>query len=83
MDAVQHFIHMAYYNRRMNQQIIASCQRLSEQQLKQDKGAFFKSILGTLNHLWVGDRIWLARFSQHSTHYKSLDKVLALPNGIT
>ena len=28
-----------------------------------DRGAFFKSLHGTLNHLLVGDRIWMRRFT--------------------
>ena len=30
-----------------------------------DRGAFFGSIWGTLNHIAVGDTIWLRRFSRH------------------
>ncbi|MES9900601.1 MAG: DinB family protein [Sedimenticola sp.] len=28
---------------------------------------FFKSVIGTLNHILVGDIIWLKRFSSHSS----------------
>jgi uncharacterized damage-inducible protein DinB len=53
---------MADYNRWMNQKVYAGCQLLSDDERKRDRGAFFKSIHGTLNHLVWGDRIWLGRF---------------------
>ncbi len=43
--------------------------------LSENRGAFFGSILGTLNHILVGDTIWLKRFSDHSVKLKSLDSV--------
>lgn len=68
-----HFELMANYNATMNQKINDNITNLSEDKLWADRGAFFSSILGTLNHLMVGDLIWLRRFNQHS-HY---------PNGFT
>ena len=56
----------------MNEQIFVASSALSEETLVADKGAFFDSILGTLNHIMVGDLIWLSRFSKHSPQYKSL-----------
>jgi uncharacterized damage-inducible protein DinB len=52
---------MAAYNRTMNDVIYAAAARLSDAERKRDLGAFFKSLHGTLNHLLVGDRIWLGR----------------------
>ncbi|HVU02670.1 MAG TPA: DinB family protein [Polyangiaceae bacterium] len=52
----------AEYNRWMNEKLYACAARLSDEQRKQDLGAFFKSIHGTLNHLLWGDLVWLARF---------------------
>ena len=54
---------MARYNRWMNERLYECCSRLSDQERKEDVGAFFKSIHGTLNHLLVADRIWLGRFT--------------------
>lgn len=48
---------MAAYNRWMNERVYAACAQLSDEQRKQDLGAFFGSIHGTLNHLLVGDKI--------------------------
>ncbi len=55
---------MATYNQWMNQQLYAVCANITERDRKSDRGAFFKSIHGTLNHLVVADRIWLGRFTQ-------------------
>lgn len=54
---------MALYNRWMNERLYEHCARLSDDERKRDVGAFFKSIHGTLNHLLLGDRIWLGRFT--------------------
>ena len=40
--------------------------------MKSDRGAFFKSIMGTLNHILVGDIIWLKRFQSHPAHATAL-----------
>lgn len=53
---------LARYNRWMNDKLYALTATLSEEERRRDRGAFFKSIQGTFNHLLVGDRIWLARF---------------------
>jgi uncharacterized damage-inducible protein DinB len=57
---------MAEYNGWMNEKIYAGCTKLSDQERKRDRGAFFKSIHATLNHLLWGDRAWLSRFNGKS-----------------
>jgi len=54
---------MAEYNLWMNERIYAGAARLPDEERKRDRGAFFKSIHGTLNHLVWGDRGWLPRFN--------------------
>ena len=44
---------MARYNRWMNEKVYASAALLGDEARKRDRGAFFKSIHGTLNHLLV------------------------------
>ena len=53
---------MARYNRWMNRKLYDCGARLSDAERKEDMGAFFKSIHGTLNHLLVGDSVWMGRF---------------------
>jgi len=55
------------YNQLMNQRMYNSASQLSDNELRKDRGAFFKSIIGTLNHLLVGDIIWLMRFAKHKS----------------
>ena len=73
---------MANYNATMNQKICASMMPLSEATLWQDRGTFFGSLLGTLNHLMVGDLLWLGRFDKLSTHpdgFSALCKLTDFP----
>lgn len=67
---------MAAYNRWMNERVYAACAQLSDEQRKQDRGAFFGSIHGTLNHLLVGDKIWLGRFTDTPFSITGLDQEL-------
>lgn len=46
---------MARYNQWMNNKLIAACQSLSAVELEADKGAFFGSIMNTLEHLYFCD----------------------------
>jgi uncharacterized damage-inducible protein DinB len=55
---------MAKYNQWMNQKLYAICADIPDFDRQADLGAFFKSIDGTLNHILVGDRIWLGRFTK-------------------
>jgi uncharacterized damage-inducible protein DinB len=44
--------------------------------LSRDLGAFFKSILGTLNHLLLADRLWMGRFTGVAYPATRLDEIL-------
>jgi len=57
---------MAEYNRWMNLRLYDAAAKLTEQQLFEDRGAFFGSLFDTLNHIAVADTIWLHRFAQHA-----------------
>lgn len=63
MDMVRHYRLMADYNAWMNRRLYAVCSDIPDQQRKEDLGAFFKSIHGTLNHILWGDRAWMGRFT--------------------
>lgn len=79
MQYQAHFLLMATYNRRMNHQVYTAARQLDEAELHQDQGAFFGSVIGTLNHLLVGDLIWLRRFSTHSESYQLKIQLHNLP----
>lgn len=67
---------MQSYNRWMNDRLYNCCGKLSDEERKRDVGAFFRSIHGTLNHLLLGDRIWLGRFTGKPFVVTSLDQEL-------
>lgn len=54
---------MARYNRWQNASLYAAADGLSDEARRQDRGAFFKSIHATLNHLLWADHMWLSRIS--------------------
>ena len=68
---------MARYNLWMNETLYAAPERLSDAERKRDLGAFFKSLHGTLNHILVGDRLWLGRFVGAPVTYPSLAHEIA------
>lgn len=70
---------MAGYNAWMNGQLYAAAMRLPDAELAADRKAFFGSVIGTLNHIAVGDIIWLKRFATHPAGYRALAPVEALP----
>lgn len=76
MSTLDQFKLFAEYNKLMNQRIIESAGKLSEEELKSDRGAFFKSVLGTLNHILAGDIIWLKRFLSHPESEKALEYLI-------
>jgi len=58
---LEHLRRMARYNRWANERLYAACGRLTPEAYHRPRQAFFGSIHGTLSHVLVGDRIWLAR----------------------
>jgi uncharacterized damage-inducible protein DinB len=62
MNHANYYAVMAEYNQWMNQKLYAICNEIPDAKRKEDLGVFFKSIHGTLNHILVGDRIWMGRF---------------------
>jgi uncharacterized damage-inducible protein DinB len=63
MDLVAQYAALARYNRWMNERVYAAAATLTDEERRRDQGAFWKSIHGTLSHLLLGDRAWLARFT--------------------
>jgi len=63
MSQIKHFKLLSEYNELMNQRLYEAVSKLPDEKIKENRGAFFKSLLGTLNHILVGDIIWLSRFA--------------------
>lgn len=72
----RHFRMMARYNTLANRRLYDACARLGDAERKEKRQAFFGSIHGTLNHIMVGDRIWLARFGGEEVPSTGLDEIL-------
>jgi uncharacterized damage-inducible protein DinB len=71
-----HFAMMAGYNAWCNGRIYDVAAQLPDEDYRADRGAFFKSVHGTLNHLLVADRIWLKRFTGQGEAPNRLDAIL-------
>ena len=67
---------LAAYNRLANERLYGACAELSDLERKRERPAFFKSIHGTLNHILLGDRIWLGRFAGREMPSTGLDAIL-------
>jgi len=77
----QHFMMFAAYNQWANGRIYDAAGDLSDEEFNRDTGAFFGSMMGTLNHILTADRIWMKRFTGEGHAPSSLDAILykALP----
>jgi len=71
MSPIEQYRALARYNRWMNRKLYTVAAQLDEAELKRDRGAFFGSIHGTLNHLLLADRAWMLRFTEDSERYVS------------
>jgi hypothetical protein len=60
----EHYRTFAGYNEWANRRLYDGCgATVSDAEYRADRGAFFKSMHGTLNHLLATDRIWMKRFT--------------------
>src|SRR5258707_14440361 len=66
----------AAYNGWVNERLYDAAARIPDAEYRRDRGAFFGSLHGTLNHLLVGDRIWMHRFTGEGEEIKRLDAIL-------
>ncbi len=71
-----HFAMFARYNKWANDRLYAAAGAVPEADYRADRGAFFGSVHGTLNHLLVADRIWMHRFTGERPTYARLDVIV-------
>jgi uncharacterized damage-inducible protein DinB len=76
MFSGNHIHLMAEYNAWMNENLYAACHQLEDIALKAERGAFFGSIFGTLNHILWGDRVWMARFTGQESPNSAINEWL-------
>jgi uncharacterized damage-inducible protein DinB len=70
------FAMLAAYNEWVNRRLYDAVAALPDGDYRADRGAFFGSLHGTLNHLLLGDRIWLHRFTGEGDEPAALDAIL-------
>jgi uncharacterized damage-inducible protein DinB len=71
-----YFRTFARYNAWANRRLYAACATLPDSELRAPRQAFFGSILGTLNHILVGDRAWMGRLESVPSGITRLDEIL-------
>lgn len=59
---IRHFQTFARYNSIVNQRLYDLCAGLSDDEYRKERFGSFGSIHRTLNHILLGDRIWMDRF---------------------
>jgi len=70
------FTMLAAYNAWVNERLYDASARIPDGEYRRDRGAFFGSLHGTLNHLLLGDRIWMHRFTGEGEEPKELNAIL-------
>lgn len=53
---------LARYNRIANERLFERCALLESTEYRKERSGSFGSIQGLLNHILLGDRVWMARF---------------------
>ncbi len=72
----KHFMMFAAYNQWANGRTYDAAALLSDEEYRRNTGAFFKSMMGTLNHIVAGDRIWMKRFTGEGEAPAALDAIV-------
>jgi uncharacterized damage-inducible protein DinB len=72
----EHFRTFAHYNAWANERLYGACAALPEAEYLKPRPAFFGSLHGVLNHILVGDRIWLSRLEGRDSGIGALDQQL-------
>jgi uncharacterized damage-inducible protein DinB len=73
---IQHFQTLARYNTIANQRLYAVCATLSDLEYRKERFGSFGSIHRTLNHILLGDRVWMERFEGAETRTPPLGMIL-------
>jgi uncharacterized damage-inducible protein DinB len=73
---LDYFRSFARYNQWANRRLYGACAGLPEAEYMKPRAAFFGSLHATLNHILVGDRVWMGRLTGHDPGIKALDQML-------
>lgn len=72
----QHWVTLGRYNAWANRRLYDAAAALGDADYRADRGAFFRSLHGTLNHLLVTDYVWMNRFTGEGEAPSQLDAIL-------
>ncbi len=67
---------LARYNRIANARLYEQCSKLDPEEYVRERRGSFGSIHGLLNHILLGDRIWMSRFAGGGKTTPPLNSVL-------
>jgi uncharacterized damage-inducible protein DinB len=76
MTTLSVFQSLAHYNRIANERLYTSVAQLDDEAYRRQRPGSFGSIHALLNHILLGDRIWMSRFSGGGKTTPALDTVL-------
>jgi uncharacterized damage-inducible protein DinB len=68
-----HFLQLADYNIWANGRIYDAAEAVGEAARRRETGAYFTDLHGTLAHILVADRLWMARLERRPQPYRRLD----------
>lgn len=78
MDVLEWFRRVARYNQTANERLYRACGDLPDSEYRRARPVSFGSVHALLNHILLGDRIWMARFEGGGAITPPLDTVLYL-----
>lgn len=67
---------LAHYNRSANQRLYQQCSKLDLAEYRLERRGSFAGIHGLLNHILLGDRIWMSRFAGGGNTTPPLNSIL-------
>lgn len=76
MSLLWWFRELARYNRIANERLYAACSALDDAEYRKSRQVSLGSIHALLNHILLGDRIWMERFEGGGTHTPPLRTIL-------
>jgi len=72
---IERYRMFAGYNAWANRRLYDAATQLDDIDYRADRGVFFKSMHGTLNHLLTADRVWMHRFTGDGPSPNRLDAI--------
>jgi uncharacterized damage-inducible protein DinB len=76
MDLLKHFQMLARYNRIANERLFETCAQLDDAEYRRQRVGSFGSIHALLNHILLGDQIWMSRFRREGQSTPALNAIL-------